>query len=93
MIMKSKKNWYDKYNYDLMDKEYDRRMRENINFSVEENLESIQFWIDQWTKAKEQFLDYEEKDLAFLLKTKPFWECYLRENTIRRILRHKETFI
>jgi hypothetical protein len=84
--MKSKKNWYEQYNYDLMSQELDRRIAEDPNFTIDRNIEMLQICIDCEIIEWEKFGDFDEDDLASYIKTKEFWVFYNRERTIRQII-------
>lgn len=81
MIMKSKKKWYERYNYGLMDQQFKVEIERNPNFNIEENIKDLKslllvemgnYWVGFDIFCHERYLYYN--------RTIRYWKRYKKEN-------------
>ena len=82
--MKSKKQWYERYNYDLMDQQFKIELGSNPVFDIEEQIKELRtlrrFEMDKWWH--DEIMYCHEKTLYYN-RTIRYWKKYKKEKEWR----------
>ena len=82
--MKSKKEWYERYNYDLMDQQFMVEIESNPVFNIEEKIKELKtlrgFELDKWWYNE---ILYSHDKVLYCERTMRYWKKYKKEKESR----------
>lgn len=82
--MSSKKKWYERYNYDLMDQQFKVEIKKNPDFNIEENIEDLRS-LRKYEMGKYWYGDdiYSHKTVLYCERTIRYWKKYKIQKEIQ----------
>nr|WP_315195338.1 hypothetical protein [uncultured Flavobacterium sp.] len=84
--MKSNKEWYEKYNYDLMDQQFKIEIGSNPVFNIEDKIKELRtlrsYEMDKWWYNE---ILYCHEKVLYCERTIRYWKKYKKEKESRSI--------